>query len=151
MVDPFYRTIEGFAVLVEKEWISFGHQFAIRNGCDVRKEKKKDRSPIFIQFLHAVHQMTMQYPTAFEFNNNFLLFLCSEIYSNKYGTFLFNNEKEKFNVNPEKTTISIWSDIFYEKNKYINDLYKPIRGTINIIVIKQNKFFHFKIRLLKAK
>ena len=132
ILDPYFRTIEGFAVLVEKDWISFGHQFAIRNGCDVRTEKQKDRSPIFIQFLHAVHQMTMQYPTAFEFNHNFLLFLCNEIYSNKYGTFLFNSEKEKFNANPEKNTISIWSDIFYLKNKYINDLYKPTKGTINI-------------------
>ena len=133
ILDPYYRTIEGFAVLIEKEWVSFGHKFAERNGCENSdKKKEKERSPIFIQFLHAVHQITMQYPTAFEFNNHFLLFLCQEIYSNKYGTFLFNNEKEKFNYNATNSMISIWTDIFYNKNKYLNDLYQPINGSINV-------------------
>ena len=65
ILDPYYRTIEGFAVLVEKEWVSFGHKFASRNGCETKKEKQRDRSPIFIQFLHAVYQLTEQYPIAF--------------------------------------------------------------------------------------
>ena len=76
--------------------------------------------------------MTVQFPTVFEFNSNMLLFLCNEIYSNKYGTFLCNSEKDLINYNVKETTVSIWSDIIREKNKYINDIYKELKEPINI-------------------
>jgi protein tyrosine/serine phosphatase len=35
LLDTHYRTIDGFRTLVEKEFVSFGHQFHIRTGVDV--------------------------------------------------------------------------------------------------------------------
>ena len=156
IMDPYFRTFKGFAVLIEKDWISFGHQFATRNGCDCRSEKKKERSPIFIQFLHAIYQIMKQYPNAFEFRENMLLFLSEELYSNKYGTFLYNSEKELKENNAKTTTISIWSDIFLNKKKFMNPFYKKIkepliiRGEVQYLTIWKEFFYKYvKIGLVK--
>ncbi|XP_077197604.1 phosphatidylinositol-3,5-bisphosphate 3-phosphatase MTMR2 isoform X2 [Paroedura picta] len=60
MLDGYYRTIRGFEVLVEKEWLSFGHRFQLRLGHGDKNHADADRSPVFLQFIDSVWQMTRQ-------------------------------------------------------------------------------------------
>ncbi|XP_054437781.1 myotubularin-related protein 1 isoform X4 [Pteronotus mesoamericanus] len=96
MLDSYYRTIKGFEILVEKEWISFGHRFALRVGHGNDNHADADRSPIFLQFIDCVWQMTRQFPSAFEFNELFLITILDHLYSCLFGTFLSNCEQQLF-------------------------------------------------------
>lgn len=73
MLDPYYRTIKGFQILVQQEWIGFGHKFAQRCGHDVNSNDPNERSPVFMQWLDCVYQLYRQKPVAFEFNEMFLV------------------------------------------------------------------------------
>ena len=44
-------------VLIEKEWLSFGHKFGQRIGHGSDKHSDDQRSPIFLQFIECVWQV----------------------------------------------------------------------------------------------
>lgn len=137
-LDPYYRTIEGFAVLVEKDWLSFGHKFGHRTGHLVPDRTSfavlpgegvsaqaaflatmqrglafssaafKETSPVFHQFLDCVYQVMRQFPERFEFSQDFLRDLYCQMFSCEWGTFLFNCEKERATANASAKTRSVW-------------------------------------------
>uniref|UniRef100_A0A8C5ZRU6 phosphatidylinositol-3,5-bisphosphate 3-phosphatase n=1 Tax=Marmota marmota marmota TaxID=9994 RepID=A0A8C5ZRU6_MARMA len=91
LLDPYYRTIEGFQVLVEMEWLDFGHKFTDQCGHGENSDDLNERCPVFLQWLDCVHQLQRQFPCSFEFNEAFLVKLVQHTYSCLFGTFLCNN------------------------------------------------------------
>ncbi|XP_014249067.1 myotubularin-related protein 2 [Cimex lectularius] len=123
LLDPYYRTIKGFEVLIEKEWISFGHKFQHRIGHGDHNHSDADRSPVFLQFIDCVWQVTQQFPNAFEFNDYFLLTILDHLYSCRFGTFLFDMEKERLAEDVKMKTVSLWSYTNSNLDLYKNPLY----------------------------
>ncbi|KAJ1197968.1 hypothetical protein NDU88_001812 [Pleurodeles waltl] len=123
MLDSYYRTIKGFEVLIEKEWISFGHRFAVRVGHGDDNHADADRSPIFLQFIDCVWQMTKQFPAAFEFNELFLITTLDHLYSCLFGTFLHNCEQQRMKEELHIRTISLWSYVNSQVDEFTNPFY----------------------------
>jgi len=88
--------------------------------------KVKETSPVFHQFLDATYQLLYQHPTRFEFNERFLRRLLYHVYSCQYGTFLCNNEKERFEANVKIRTRSVWDYFLSRKEQFTNPQYDPI-------------------------
>ena len=126
LLDPYFRTFEGFAILFEKDFVSFGHKFEIRSGI-TEKEFEKKTNQVILQYLDCVYQLLMQFPSEFEFTSEFLLFIAKYYDTNLFGTFLFDNEKEREEKRAKTETASIWTyllgDYFKNKEKYLNRLY----------------------------
>ena len=131
ILDKRFRTLDGFICLIEKDWLTFGHQFRYRCGMycpsdspsNIASENQK--SPVFIQWLDAVYQIMHQNITKFEFNMELLFFLANEIFTGKYGTFLFNNEKEREEYKCREKTVSIWTYVKENEYRFLNPIYNP--------------------------
>ncbi|CAB0035156.1 unnamed protein product [Trichogramma brassicae] len=121
MLDPFYRTIHGFQVLIEKDWLSFGHKFSDR--CGFTTGDNKELAPVFTQFIDATYQLFKQFPYMFQFNEHYLITLHDHVHSCQYGTFIGNCEKDRQTWKLSERTYSLWGHITQHIHEYINPLY----------------------------
>lgn len=197
MLDPYFRTIDGFVILVEKDWLSFGHMFQQRSGHlnsekwftvlndamagtkiepgegegrnevfdhavasarrffkkslsqdkeesdadsltavdessaakavsaeESQTTRPKEISPVFHQFLDATYQLLRQHPARFEYNERFLRRLLYHLYSCQYGTFLYNNERQRRDAHAQEKTSSVWDYFLSRRQEFVNPEYK---------------------------
>jgi len=132
MTDRHYRTIKGFNMLLEKEWLSFGHRFSLHGR--QTNEKEDNFAPIFLQFLDAVYQIHRQFPHCFEFNEFYLETLAYHHCSMRFRTFVCDSEKKRAQAlgicrmeddsrtsTPEITRRSSSTSSSHENNSYCDD------------------------------
>ena len=80
----------------------------IRTGHGEDNPDDTNRSPIFTQFLDCVYQLLCQFPLDFEFNESLLLDTVDSLYSGRFGTFLYNNERERREQDLPNKSTSFW-------------------------------------------
>jgi len=144
LLDSHYRTLRGFQVLVEKEWLSFGHKFNHRVGQGDDKHNDPDRSPVFLQFIDCVWQVSQQFPNAFEFNEYFLSTVLDHLYSCLFGTFLFNSDKERRDNKLQTRTQSLWSFINSKRPIFLNPMYcAPLNDKVALFPVASIRHMKF--------
>ncbi|XP_038630603.1 myotubularin-related protein 8 isoform X1 [Scyliorhinus canicula] len=140
LLDSYYRSLKGFMVLVEKEWISMGHKFSQR--CGHLEGDPKEVSPVFTQFIECTWHLMEQFPCAFEFNERYLLEIHDHVFSCQFGNFIGNCQKERQELKLQEKTYSLWPFLMEKQYLYQNPLYKP--NAVNIVLKPNTAPFNFK-------
>ncbi|CAJ0583118.1 unnamed protein product, partial [Mesorhabditis spiculigera] len=126
ILDPYYRTLEGFKALIEKEWIQFGHRFSHRAN-HTPDSQSNGVAPYFLIFLECCHQIHRQAPKSCQFNNFYLKFLAYHSQAAYYRNFLLDSEADRAKiqiVDPDDEA-NIWTAIENsDQSLFSNPLYK---------------------------
>ncbi|KAL7712020.1 Myotubularin [Entamoeba marina] len=147
MVDPFYRTVEGFLVLIEHQWLAMGHKFPLRTGVGAKWDidplpfisslygvvkrvntscfvtdtdvvNGKAVAPIFLQFLEAIHHMICYDQSAFQFNDKLLVFIADCLYDSRFSTFYVEHTPDSISAG------ELYDAVLDNLDQYLNPTYK---------------------------
>lgn len=102
LLDPLYRTIDGFQSLIQKEWVALDHPFLNRLG-HIVVAGTDEESPLLLLFLDCVWQLLQQFPEEFEYSQTYLTTLWDSAFLPIFDTFQFNSEFDRY----QATMVSI--------------------------------------------
>jgi hypothetical protein len=93
IMDARFRTMDGFATLIDKEFGHFGHGYDMRSA--PLGQSGSERSPVVLQFLDCIRQLMEQYPRAFEFNEKYLRYIIKGFQSRSFNNFIGDCPKQR--------------------------------------------------------
>ncbi|XP_034488098.1 myotubularin-related protein 10-B [Drosophila innubila] len=142
LLDPHFRSLDGFQSLIQKEWIALEHPFQRRLGhvCVAatsggeREQLDSEQSPVFLLFLDCVWQLLQQFPDEFEFSQTYLTTLWDACFMPIFDTFQFDSQAQRTAaVNEGRLVLRPvwdWGEQFSDKDKmfFSNPLYQRQRG-----------------------
>ncbi|KAL7715510.1 Myotubularin phosphatase domain-containing protein [Entamoeba marina] len=153
ILDPYYRTIEGLLVLIEKEWITFGHKFSQRSGLGVKydidllpltqmlfrevrpRELPKyeigdsETSPIYGQWIECVEILRKQHPDAFEYNGELLIFLLDSLYECQFANYLEYPNVCSSNISNLSSMVPY---VYNHRTSFTNSQFKAVANEISV-------------------
>ena len=80
-----------------------------------------------------------QFPTAFQFNQAYLVKMVQHVYSNLFGTFLLNTVQERTSHRITERSHSLWSFLLQKSNEYSNYLYEFTEEVITMQYVYYSK------------
>lgn len=94
-----------------------------------------------------------QYPSNFEFNEEFLIFLFEHSYASEFGSFLGNCEADKAKSNVKNKTVSLWSYVNHPEvlSMFVSASYQPYLSVLWPSVAPQSivNFIFFLFKFIK--
>ena len=134
LIDPHYRTIDGFATLLDKDVTAFGHKCAERLGYSSEGHSSHEWSPVILQLLDAVHQLLLQYPAAFEFNQALLRHIAAQLYAGVVGDFTADSESARYKAGVQQKWPSLWQTITEKRSSFLNRAFEAWPLTRGVLI-----------------